>query len=111
MFPKTRCPKAQANVRPFGGFTADLDQLVEWLQACGIKTVALESTGVYWIPLVQKLEAAQMEVVLANARHLKNVPGRKTDVKDCQWIQQLHSYGLLSGVVPSELRTSAVCAA
>lgn len=90
-------PEGEANVRSFRGFTADLDQLVEWLRACGVKTVALESTGVYWIPLVQKLEAAKLEVVLANARHLKNVPGRKTDVKDCQWIQQLHSYGLLTG--------------
>jgi transposase len=95
--PEDSVPEGQNNVRSFGGFTADLDQLVEWLLACGIKTVALESTGVYWIPLVQKLEAAKIEVVLANARHLKNVPGRKTDVKDCQWIQQLHSYGLLTG--------------
>jgi len=95
--PEDSVPEGEANVRPFGGFTADLDQLVEWLQACGIQTVALESTGVYWIALVQKLEAAKIEVVLANARHLKNVPGRKTDVKDCQWIQQLHSYGLLTG--------------
>src|SRR6185295_6962159 len=75
----------------------DLDQLVEWLLACGIKTVALEATGVYWIPLVQKLEEAKLEVVLVNARHLKQVPGRKSDVKDCQWLQQLHSYGLLNG--------------
>src|SRR5205085_6126052 len=71
--------------------------LVEWLLACKIKTVALEATGVYWIPLVQKLEAAGIEVVLANPRHLKQVPGRKSDVKDCQWLQQLHSYGLLNG--------------
>jgi transposase len=95
--PEDSVPEGQANVRPFGGFTADLDQLVAWLQTCGVKTVALECTGVYWIPLVQKLEAAQIETVPANARHLKNVPGRKTDVKDCQWIQQLHSYGLLTG--------------
>src|SRR5512144_2956683 len=95
--PEDSVPEGQANVRPFRGFTADLERLVEWLQACGIKTVALESTGVYWIALVQKLEAAKIQVVLANARHLKNVPGRKTDVKDCQWIQQLHSYGLLTG--------------
>lgn len=95
--PEDSVPEGQANVRPFGGFTADLDELVEWLQSCGVKTVALECTGVYWIPLWQKLEAAGIEVVPANARHLKNVPGRKTDVKDCQWIQQLHSYGLLTG--------------
>ena len=95
--PEDSLPGGEENVRPFGGFTADLDRLVEWLQACGIKTVAVESTGVYWIPLVQKLEAAKIEALLVNARHLKNVPGRKTDVKDCQWIQQLHSYGLLNG--------------
>jgi transposase len=95
--PEDSVPEGQDNVRPFGGFTADLDELVEWLQTCGMETVALECTGVYWIPLWQKLEAAKIEVVPANARHLKNVPGRKTDVKDCQWIQQLHSYGLLTG--------------
>jgi transposase len=95
--PEDSVPEGEDNVRPFGGFTADLDRLVEWLQACGIKTVAVESTGVYWIPLVQKIEAAKIEALLVNARHLKNVPGRKTDVKDCQWIQQLHSYGLLNG--------------
>jgi transposase len=95
--PEDSVPEGQANLRSFGGFSADLDKLVEWLLACGIKTVALESTGVYWIPLVQKLEAAQIAVTLVNARHLKHVPGRKTDVKDCQWLQQLHSYGLLNG--------------
>jgi len=95
--PEDAVTEGESNVRPFGGFTADLDKLVEWLLACGVKTVAVESTGVYWIPLVQKLERAGIEVVLVNARHLKNVPGRKTDVKDCQWLQQLHSYGLLNG--------------
>jgi transposase len=84
-------------VRQFKAFTGDLDQLVEWLQACKVKTVAMESTGVYWIPLYQKLECAGLEVVLVNARHLKRVPGRKTDILDCQWLQQMHSYGLLSG--------------
>jgi len=105
--PEDSVPEGEANVRSFGGFTADLDQLVEWLLAGGIKTVALESTGVYWIPLVQKLEAAQIEVILVNARHLKYVPGRKTDVKDCQWLQQLHSYGLLNG---SFRPTEDICA-
>ena len=95
--PEDSVPAGEANVRCFGAFSVDLDQLVEWLRACGVHTVALESTGVYWIPLVQKLEAAQIEVILVNARHLKHVPGRKTDVKDCQWLQQLHSYGLLNG--------------
>lgn len=87
----------ESAVRSFGAFTGDLDQLVEWLLGCQVKTVAMESTGVYWIPLYQKLEAARIEVVLVNARHLKQVPGRKTDLKDCQWIQRLHSYGLLNG--------------
>ena len=82
-------------VRSFGCFTRDLDALVEWLKACGVDTVAMESTGVYWVALFQKLEAAALEVVLVNAQTLKHVPGRKTDVQDCQWIQQLHSYGLL----------------
>jgi transposase len=95
--PEDAVPPGQSNVRSVGAFTADLDQLVEWVQACGVTTVAMESTGVFWIPLAQKLEAAHIEVVLVNARHLKYVPGRKTDVKDCQWLQQLHSYGLLNG--------------
>jgi transposase len=73
-----------------------LEALVAWLQACQITTVAMESTGVYWIPIYELLEAAGMEVYLVNARHLKNVPGRKSDVQDCQWIQRLHQYGLLS---------------
>jgi transposase len=71
--------------------------MVEWLKRCGVKTVALESTGVMWIPVYQKLEAAGMEVVLVNTKGLKHVPGRKSDVLDCQWLQQLHSYGLLNG--------------
>jgi transposase len=89
--------EGESPVRSFGAFTGELDKLVEWLQRCGVRTVAMESTGVYWIPLAQKLEAAGIEVVLANARHLRQVPGRKTDVKDCQWLQQLHSYGLIQG--------------
>src|SRR5262245_27948549 len=95
--PEDAVPPGQACVRYFGAYTADLDQLVEWLKACGIKSASLESTGVFWVPLVQKLEAAGIEAVLVNARHLKHVPGRKTDVKDAQWLQQLHSYGLLNG--------------
>lgn len=95
--PEDAVPEGESNVRSFGAFTRDLDRLVEWLQACGVKTVAMESTGVFWIPLAQKLEAAGIEMVLVNARHLKYVPGRKTDLKDCQWLQQLHSYGLLNG--------------
>jgi transposase len=84
-------------VRSFTCFTADLTSLADWLKECGIETVAMESTGVYWIPLFQILETRGFEVVLVNARHVKNVPGRKTDVLDCQWLQQLHSYGLLRG--------------
>jgi transposase len=74
-----------------------LDELVEWLLQCGVKTVAMESTSVYWIPLFQKLEAAGLEALLVNARHVRHVPGRKTDCKDCQWLQRLHSYGLFNG--------------
>jgi transposase len=79
----------------FGTFNENLDEVVEWLKACRVDTVAMESTGVFWIPLFQKLEAAGLEVILVNAHTLKHVPGRKTDVQDCQWIQQLHCYGLL----------------
>ena len=83
-------------VRCFGTYTPDLHTLADWLAACKINTVAMESTGVYWIPIYEILEAGGFQVNLVNARHLKNVPGRKSDVKDCQWIQRLHSYGLLS---------------
>jgi transposase len=95
--PEDAVPVGESSVRQYRAFTGQLDQLVEWLQACGVQTVAMESTGVYGIPLYQKLERAGLEVVLVNARHLKRVPGRKTDVLDCQWLQQMHSYGLLSG--------------
>src|SRR6185295_7930343 len=76
--PEDSVSEDSVNVRMFGAFTEELDQLVEWLRACGVKTVAMESTSVFWIPLAQKLEAAGIEVVLVNARHLKHVPGRKT---------------------------------
>ena len=82
-------------VRRFPTFTTDLKALADWLQACGIQTVAMESTGVYWIPIYELLEECGFQVFLVNARHLKNVPGKKTDVLDCQWIQQLHTFGLL----------------
>jgi len=87
----------QQPVRSFQCFTADLNAMADWLKKCGIDTVAMESTGVYWIPLFQILESQGFEVKLVNARHVKNVPGRKTDVLDCQWLQRLHTYGLLSG--------------
>ena len=86
-----------APVRSFTTFTTDLHRLADWLTACGVTTVAMESTGVYWIPLYEILEARGLDVVLVNARHVKNVPGRKTDVVDCQWLQELHSVGLLRG--------------
>lgn len=82
-------------VRCFPTFTEDLRALVAWLQSFGIETVAMESTSVYWIPLAELLEEAGLEVCLVNPRHVKNVPGRKTDVMDCQWLQYLHSVGLL----------------
>lgn len=82
-------------VRTFGTFTPELQQLVAWLKACGIRSVAVEATGVYWIPLFQLLEAAGFEVCLVNPRHVKHVSGRKTDVSDCQWLQHLHAVGLL----------------
>lgn len=84
-------------IRCFDTFTADLQRLADWLEQCQIRTVAMESTGVYWIPLFQILEERKIEACLVNAHHLKNVPGRKTDVEDCQWIQHLHSVGLLRG--------------
>ena len=84
-------------VREFKSFTADLHQLADWLEACGVDTVAMESTGVYWIPLFELLDARGFTVLLVNARHVKNVSGRKSDVLDCQWLQQLMSYGLLRG--------------
>jgi hypothetical protein len=89
--------RAEPRIQKFACFTEDLHNLAKWLKDCGIKTVAMESTGVYWIPLFQVLETQGFDVKLVNAKHVKNVPGRKTDVQDCQWLQQLHSYGLLQG--------------
>ena len=82
-------------VQSFGGFTVDLVRLADWFEACGVKTVAMESTGVYWIAAFEVLEARGFEAFLVNARDAKHVPGRKTDVSDAQWLQKLHSYGLL----------------
>ena len=84
-------------VREFPSFTVDLNALADWLKACGVDTVAMESTGVYWIPLFELLESRGFTVLLVNARHVKNVSGRKSDVLDCQWLQQLMTYGLLRG--------------
>jgi len=88
---------SEQEVRSFPTFTADLKSMIEWLKLNKIKSVAMESTGVYWIVPFEMLEEAGFEVLLVNARFFKNVPGRKTDVQDCQWIQQLHSYELLRG--------------
>jgi transposase len=84
-------------IKEFNSFTPDLHELANWLTKCKITTVAMESTGVYWIPLYELLESRGFEVLLVDARKVKNVSGRKTDILDCQWIQQLHTYGLLSG--------------
>jgi transposase len=87
--------RASEPVRTFGTFTDDLHRLADWFQECGIKTVAMESTGVYWIPVFEMLEQRGFEVLLVNARDAKHVPGRKTDVSDAQWLQRLHEFGLL----------------
>lgn len=84
-------------VRAFGTFTQDLHDLADWFKSCGVTSVAMESTGVYWIPAFEVLEGHGFNVILVNARYAKNVPGRKTDVSDAGWLRQLHSYGLLRG--------------
>jgi transposase len=94
-------------VRSFGTDTAALQALADWLLQCRVRTVAMEATGVYWVPLFQVLEERGLEVCLVNARHVKNVPGRKTDVQDCQWLQYLHAVGLLNA---SFRPPAAVCA-
>src|SRR5438046_130442 len=81
--------RTDENVLEFGTFTVDLNRIADWLISHRITTVAMESTGVFWIPLYQVLESRCIEVFLVNARHVKAVPGRKTDVKDCQWLQHL----------------------
>ena len=89
-------------VRRFGCFTPDLEAMAAWLKGCGITTVVMEATGVYWIPVFRVLEDSGLDVLLVNPRHVKYVPGRKSDVGDCQWLRQLHTYGLLCGAfVPS----------
>ena len=94
-------------VRHFDTFTEGLHKAAKWMKTCGVQSIAMESTGVYWIPVFQILESYGFELVLVNARHVKNVPGRKTDVQDCQWLQYLHSVGLLAG---SFRPTEDVCA-
>ena len=97
--PEGRCEQP---VREFASFTADLYRLADWLAECGVETVAMESTGVYWIPLFGVLEERGFRVMLVDPRRIKNVPGRKSDVLDCQWLQQLHTYGLLSAAFRPE---------
>jgi transposase len=80
-------------VRRFECFTADLYRLADWLQQCGVTTIAMQSTGVYWIPVYEILDARGFEVFLVNARHTKNLPGRKSDVQESQWLLKLHTYG------------------
>lgn len=84
------------SVRRFECFTADLHSLADWLHQCGVTTVAMQSTGVYWIPLYEVLDARGFDVYLVNARYTRNLPGRKTDVQESQWLLKLHTYGLLS---------------
>lgn len=102
--PEDRDPRP---IRCFDTFTEDLHNAAKWLKECNIDSIAMESTGVYWIPVFQILESHGFDVILVNARHVKNVPGRKTDVQDCQWLQYLHSVGLLRG---SYRPTQDVCA-
>lgn len=82
-------------MRRFGTFTSDLRRLADWFERCGVRTVAMESIGVYWIPAYEILEQRGFEVVLVNARDAKHVPGRKTDISDAQWLRRLHEHGLL----------------
>src|SRR5580700_7095159 len=93
-------------VQNFETFTSGCHEVVIYLQEHGIKSVAMEATGIYWIPLYDMLTAVGLEVYVVNGRHVKHVPGRKTDVKDCIWIKELHSYGLLrnSFMAPAEVR-------
>jgi transposase len=95
-------------VRVFDTFTEDLQQLANWLVACGIRTVAMESTGVYWIPLYDMLEERGLKPCLVNARHMRNVPGRRTDWHECQWLQYLHAVGLLRSAFRPEADVCAV---
>ena len=90
-----RADRAPGPVRSFGTFTTDLHRLVDWFTECGVETVVMESTSVYWIPIFELLDARGFTVFLVNARDAKHVPGRKTDISDAQWLQRLHSYGLL----------------
>ena len=102
-----RADRDAVPLRRFGMNTPDLIAMAEWLQGCGVETVAMESTGVYWIPLYEILEARSFEVYLVNARHAKNLPGRKKDEADAQWLRRLHTFGLLNNSFRPE---SEMCA-
>jgi transposase len=93
-------------VRQFGCFTQELHRLAQWLVSRGIETVAMQSTGVYWIPLYDVLEEYGIRVFLVNARHTRNLPGRKTDVQESQWLLKLHTYGLLNNSFPATIADS-----
>jgi cobalamin biosynthesis Mg chelatase CobN len=90
----------------FGTFTGELERLRDWFKAQGVRAVAMEATGVYWLYVYELLEAGGLEVVVVNGRHVQNVPGRKTDMADCQWLATLHAHGLLRGgfVPPAHIR-------
>ncbi len=92
--PAHRCVESG---REFSSFTSDLYRIADWLEQCRVSTIVMESTGVYWIPLFELLDSPRFEVKLVDARRVKHVPGRKSDVLDCQWLQELHTYGLLEG--------------
>ena len=87
-------------VRHYRCFTGGLERMADWLVLIGIQTVTMESTGIYWIPCFEILEERGLEVLLVNARHVKNVSGRKSDVLDCQWLQQLHTYPIFVSLHP-----------
>ena len=95
-------------VRTCGTFTSDLGQMAEWLVSCGITTVAMESTGVYWIPVYDAVDRHGIEPCLVNPRNMKNVPGKRTDFHECQWIPHLHSLGLLHAAFRPESQVYAV---
>ena len=97
VYAAVRAERATPAIRNFPTFTSDLHALADWLSECEVTTVAMESTGVYWIPVMQILEARGFDVVLVNTRHVRSAPGRKSDVADCEWLRYLHSVGLLSG--------------
>ena len=90
-------------MQSFGSFTADVHRLGKWLKACRVDTVVMQATGVYWVALYQILEMYDLDVKVVNARYTKTLPGRKTDVQECQWLQKLHTFGLLNNsFLPNE---------